>query len=133
MTVNGLDHINIQSADVAATARFFADVLGLRAGASAGGGDRDMLTWMYDATGRPLVHIATADVLAATGHTVSGGRDSGSLHHVAFACSGHDAMTARLESMGLDYRRNAVPAAGLRQLFVAEPNGILLELNFRGE
>ena len=133
MTVNGLDHINIQATDVAATAQFFADVLGLRAGASAGGGDRAKLTWMFDAAGRALVHIATPETLSVIGHTVSGGRGSGSLHHVAFDCSGHDAMTARLEAMGLGYRSNAVPAVGLRQLFVAEPNGILLELNFHGE
>ena len=133
MAVNNLDHINIQAIDVAATAQFFTDVLELQAGPSAGGGDRAKVTWMRDASGRALIHIATPEILSVTGHTVSGGRDTGALHHVALDCSGYDATVARLEAQRCGYRSNAIPAAGLRQLFITEPNGILLELNFRGE
>jgi hypothetical protein len=35
--------------------------------------------------------------------------------------------------MVLDHRINRVPAAGLRQLFVHDPDGVLLELNFFGD
>jgi len=41
-------------------------------------------------------------------------------------------LRARLKSRGLEHRLNEVPAAGLRQIFVLDPNGVLLELNFFG-
>ena len=40
---------------------------------------------------------------------------------------------ARFAQLGLDWRARDIPAIGLRQLFVSEPNGTLLELNFRGQ
>ncbi len=40
---------------------------------------------------------------------------------------------ARLDAHGRDYRRNGVEAISLRQLFTADPNNILLKLNFFGE
>jgi hypothetical protein len=39
----------------------------------------------------------------------------------------------RLTGRSVSFEVSDVPQVGLRQLFVAEPNGILLELNFFGE
>ncbi len=41
-------------------------------------------------------------------------------------------MLARLDRLGLAYRCTGVASVGLRQVFVRDPNGVLLELNFRG-
>ena len=38
---------------------------------------------------------------------------------------------ARCEEMGLDYRAVELPGADFRQLFVTDPDNVLLELNFR--
>ena len=131
MTVNAIDHINIQTADMAATVRFFAEVLDLRAGDPPAGLNPARITWMFDAADRALVHLTTPGALE--GIAPGPGRGTGALHHIALDCSGHGAMIARLDGLAQAYRCNDVPSIGLRQIFVTEPNGILLELNFRGE
>ena len=128
MTVNAIDHINIQTADMAATVRFFADVLDLGEGDPPPGLDPARVRWMFDAGGRPLVHLTTTGTLPAMAPP---GPGTGALHHIALDCSDHGAMIARLDRLGEAYRLNDVPAAGIRQIFVTEPNGVLLELNFR--
>ena len=58
---------------------------------------------------------------------------TGALHHVALRVAGYDEMKARLDARGADYQENFVAAIGLRQIFTADPNNVLLELNFFGE
>jgi hypothetical protein len=40
-------------------------------------------------------------------------------------------MRDRLDRMGLHHRGNHVIAIDLKQIFVRDPNGVLLELNYR--
>lgn len=87
-TVLALDHVNIQTVAVAETARFFADVLELRAGPVVPGGDMAQVTWMYDAADRPLVHITVPGATWAEDRDRPLRPDTGALHHVAFECSG---------------------------------------------
>jgi hypothetical protein len=51
---------------------------------------------------------------------------------VALRCSGYEELRAGLIARGLDHRVNLVAAIGLRQIFVLDPNQVLLELNFFG-
>lgn len=131
MTVTALDHVNIQTPDVAGTARFFEDVLGLVARCPFPGADTANVTWMFDAQDRPLVHITRPGVTFDTTPGDVIGTGTGPLHHVAFECVGHDAMLARLTRLGLAHRVREIAEIGLRQIFVHEPNGVLLELNYR--
>jgi catechol 2,3-dioxygenase-like lactoylglutathione lyase family enzyme len=131
MTVTALDHVNIQTLDVAGTAQFFTDVLDLRAAPPFPGADMRQVTWMFDTDGRPVVHITSPGMTFAGDPAPVAGSSTGALHHVAFACTGHGAMLARLEQLGLAFRVRDIAAIGLRQIFVTEPNGVLLELNYR--
>ena len=54
----------------------------------------------------------------------------GAVHQVALNCWGHDAMVKRIEARGLPYRLNHVTVVDLKQIFVEDPNGVLLELNY---
>ena len=56
---------------------------------------------------------------------------SGAEDHLAFNAAGFDAMVARLEQQGVEYRKRLVDNGKLRQLFLVDPNGISIELNFR--
>lgn len=131
MTVNAIDHINIQTRDMAATVRFFAEVLDLTPGAPPPGLDPARITWMFDAAGRPLVHLTTPGAIPGDAGERIIGSDTGPLHHVALDCRDHRAMLERLARLALAHRCNDVPSIGLRQIFIHEPNGVLLELNFR--
>ena len=129
MRVNALDHVNIITADLAGTARFYAELLGLEARNGPPPLTPSNAQWMYDAAGRAIVHINSIDCPRAYDRPVAPG-PTGALHHVALNCSGYGAMLARLDGRGLDYQINDVPAIGLRQIFTVDPNGVLLELNF---
>ncbi len=132
-TVLALDHVNIQTTDLAGTARFFAEVLDLAPGEAVPGAGTERVVWMRDAGGRPLVHLTLPGATFADDAARAARADTGALHHVAFECQGHADMLARLERLGLAWRTRDIPTIGLRQVFVTEPNGTLLELNFRGD
>jgi hypothetical protein len=58
---------------------------------------------------------------------------SGRLDHIAFRCSDPDSLKARLRANDIAYQETAIPNFGLLQIFVRDPNGLQLELNFRNE
>jgi len=125
-----LDHINIQTGKLAETVAFYRDVLELRADDPPPPLDPAEVQWMFDPEGNAIFHLSTPGALNAIGD-VNSGADTGAVHHVALSCSGHDAMREKLGRMGLHHRLNHVAAIDLRQIFVRDPNGVLLELNYR--
>jgi catechol 2,3-dioxygenase-like lactoylglutathione lyase family enzyme len=132
MPVNALDHVNIITADLPGTTRFYAELFDLERRNPPPPLTADNAQWMYDAGGRAIVHINSLDCPRAYERDVTPG-PTGALHHVAFNCRGYDDTIARLNARGLDYRLNLVQAIGLRQVFTQDPNGVLLELNFFAE
>lgn len=125
----GLDHVNLETTDLAGSVAFYRDVIGLDV-RDPPGLDPARVQWMHDERGHAIIHLSTAgSMLGETGHVR--GRETGAVHHVALDCTGHDAMQALLTAKGLPFRNNHVVAIDLRQIFVEDPNGVLLELNYR--
>lgn len=89
--------------------------------------------WLY--LGQvPCVHIADKrSYLArrgAWGDEDPGASSGGArVDHIAFNGQGFDAMLARLRELGVAARPNEVPG-GPRQLFVFDPDGVKIEMNF---
>jgi catechol 2,3-dioxygenase-like lactoylglutathione lyase family enzyme len=125
MTVQTLDHVNIRVKDMEATAAFFVDVLGMQR-------STERASWMLDAAGHPVIHLGSVDspYPSDAWRPFLGREDGGAVHHVALACTGYDDVVARLEEHGLSYDTNDIGDI-IRQIFVAEPGGVLMELNFR--
>lgn len=132
MKVNALDHVNIITADLAGTARFYAELFGLEQRAGPPPFTPDQVQWMYDDAGRAIFHLNSLDCPRFFDRDVTPG-PTGALHHVALNCSGFDEMIARLEARSIAYNVNRLDAVGLRQVFAKDPNDVLLELNFWGE
>jgi catechol 2,3-dioxygenase-like lactoylglutathione lyase family enzyme len=135
MSIASLDHVNIRTRDVAATIAFYRDVLGMTPSNPAGMTDAPFPGWILDDAGRPIVHIGDADGHYPSDDAMpfapqSGG---GTIHHVALNCTDYEGMRARLDRHGIQISENLVPQVRLRQLFCHDPNGIMLELNFREE
>lgn len=86
---------------------------------------------MFDASDRPLVHITMPGTTFAEDADRPERPDTGAFNHVAFECNDHGGMLDRLGRLGIAFRRRDIAAIGLQQVFVTEPNGVLLELNFR--
>jgi catechol 2,3-dioxygenase-like lactoylglutathione lyase family enzyme len=130
--VNALDHINIITAELSGTARFYAELFDLETRNAPPPLTPDNAQWMYDDAGRAIIHINSLDCPRTYEREVSPG-PTGSIHHIALNCSGYDDMIARLVGKEMDYQVNLVAAIGLRQVFTMDPNGVLLELNFFGD
>lgn len=145
MQVRRLEHYNIRTAKFTETVRFYVDVLGMRAAPPPGLPADAPPSWIYDASGTPAVHLIGVDptdpeasYAAKSGFrrglneqvapTFSG---SGAIDHIAFECADFDAALARVTALGLPFAQNEVAAIQLRQIFLQDPNGITLELNFR--
>ncbi|MCY4502300.1 MAG: glyoxalase, partial [Alphaproteobacteria bacterium] len=58
---------------------------------------------------------------------------SGCIDHVAFAAEGFDRYAAFLGEQGYEHETRLVPGGKLRQIFVRDPNEVLIELNFRAD
>jgi catechol 2,3-dioxygenase-like lactoylglutathione lyase family enzyme len=132
MAVLSLDHVNIRTPDAAATIAFFRDVLAMEVTLPAGRGSLDMGGWVLDERGAAVVHVASADqpFPGDRERPFTPMRGSGAIDHVALRCSGYDETKQRLEQLNVPFRANYVPQVGLHQIFVEEPTGIKIELNF---
>jgi catechol 2,3-dioxygenase-like lactoylglutathione lyase family enzyme len=89
--------------------------------------------WLYLGA-VPCVHIADKLTYLARkggyGDEDPGAATGGArVDHIAFNGQGCDAMMARLADLGVKARLNEVPG-GLRQLFVFDPDGVKIEMNF---
>jgi hypothetical protein len=58
--------------------------------------------------------------------------NSGVVDHIAFLASEPETFVKRFKSMGVAYRPRSLPESELFQLFIKDPNGLTIELNFFG-
>jgi catechol 2,3-dioxygenase-like lactoylglutathione lyase family enzyme len=122
VSVGVLDHFNIRTRNLAETVRFYEDVLGLEKGPRPNFAFPG--AWMYS-EGRPVVHLVDISPTAEPQKP-----DSGVVHHVAFVSRGFDGMKQRLASKGMKFESRQVPGGDLWQIFVHDPNGVMIELNY---
>jgi catechol 2,3-dioxygenase-like lactoylglutathione lyase family enzyme len=122
MSVGLLDHFNIRTRNLGATVRFYEDVLGLEKGPRPNFAFPG--AWMYS-EGRAVVHLVD---ISPTDEKQK--PDSGVVHHVAFVSSGFRNMKQRLQGKGVEFEAREVPGGDLWQIFVTDPNGVLIELNY---
>jgi catechol 2,3-dioxygenase-like lactoylglutathione lyase family enzyme len=141
MGIRRLEHFNIRTERLEATLDFYTRVLLLRDGPRPGNPPRATGAWLYDADDVPVVHVTAFDRNDAQRlawiNDYLGPRDPDSLHgsgaidHVALLAEGYEDTIARCRALGVPYRERLVAALNLRQIFVTDPNGISIELNYR--
>jgi len=124
MKVAGLNHVNIAAPRelLERVRAFYVDVLGLSEG------DRPPLAshgyWLY-AGDEPIVHLSLRDSTAGNG--------AGAIDHFALTCHGLAPMLALLTRLGVVHRAVRVPGRAQVQIFLRDPAGVNVELNFSGE
>jgi catechol 2,3-dioxygenase-like lactoylglutathione lyase family enzyme len=133
MPVLGLDHLNVRTPDFKRTVDFLRDALGMKVSPVPELDSIEKAAWIYDDSGTPVLHLASADVPYSPTEVLPAEppRGSGAIHHVALSCADFEAMRARLTALDLSFRENHLSKTGVRQIFVRDPSDILLELNFR--
>ncbi len=120
MPIARLDHVTICTRNVPRSVAFWRDVVGFAPGPrpdfSFDG------AWLY-CEGRPVVHIVDRDATSG-----------GVIDHVAFWATGLAETVARLKGLGVPYDLRPLPPgvaqSGTWQLFIRDPDGARIELDF---
>ena len=133
MPLSHIEHFLVQTADMEKTRDWYVRVLGMRVGPNPD--FKFPVCWLY---------IGDQDVVHVTegGRNVSESRKkyvgqqsealsgSGVVDHIAFRATGLRETIEHLRSLGVEFRQRQVSDQGLYQLFLFDPNGIKIELNF---
>ncbi len=137
MPVSRLAHYSIRTTDLERSCRFYERVLGFRRGYRP---PFDFPgAWLYqgdDEADYGIVHIIGVDADNPAGLTAYLGdkaqveSGTGTIDHIAFLATGVQAMWQTLRDEGLEWRDRTVPSLGLHQIFVEDPSGVTIELNF---
>jgi catechol 2,3-dioxygenase-like lactoylglutathione lyase family enzyme len=133
MPLQHLQHFLVQTEDLEATKDWYVKVLGLTVGPHPG---FDFpVYWLY-LGGKDVLHLtaggkdASANRMAYLGQQSEATHGSGVVDHVAFHATGLADMIAHLEANGIAFSRRQVSDQDLVQLFLIDPNGLKVELNF---
>lgn len=125
MKVSGINHINIvvtpeQLPEVTA---FYEQVIGLTQGLRAV--SRRNGAWLY-CNDTAIIHLSVVEESPYTG-------SDSHFNHVALACTGVDSCLQTLERHNIAYDIDYKSEPEMTQVFIFDPVGIRVELNFAGE
>ncbi len=128
MATAGLDHFNIIAPEalMQEVRDFYVDVVGLQEGWRPDFGFPGH--WLY-AGERAVVHLMAGGTSAAP---PADGPATGHLDHVAFNCTDLADTEKHLAALGVAYKKAEHPSFQLTQLFLCDPVGLGVELNFAG-
>jgi catechol 2,3-dioxygenase-like lactoylglutathione lyase family enzyme len=133
MPLSHLEHFLIQSPDLEATKDWYVRVLGLREGPHPDFGVP--VYWLYIGD-RDVLHLTEGGANVSENRKRYLGQESqatngtGVVDHVAFRASELEATIAHLKRLGIAFKERQVDSQGLYQLFLFDPNGVKIELNF---
>ena len=141
MAIQTLAHYSVRTTRLEASRHFYVDVLGFREGFRPPFDFPGL--WLYkgdDEAQYVVVHIIGIDPDAPQGLVeYLGDKSEASLHgsaaidHLAFLATDLPDMRRRLQQARLAFRERTVPSIGLHQLFVEDPSGVTIELNYPAE
>ena len=134
-----INHLSIRTLDMESTRRFYVDLLGLSVGPRPAFPFPGL--WLYRGdhadVANAVVHVIGMDPNDPDGlkkylgdRDVSALTGSGAIDHIAFFADGLSDMLAHLKTWGVAPRQRTVPSIGLHQLFLDDPNGVVVELNY---
>jgi catechol 2,3-dioxygenase-like lactoylglutathione lyase family enzyme len=128
-----IEHFLIQSADIEVTKDWWVNVLGLRVGPSPD--FKFPVYWLY-AGDRDVLHLTQGgnnvsdNRMKYLGQTSQATQGSGVVDHIGFRATGLHDMIDHLNKLGVEFKERQVNDQGLYQLFLFDPNGVKVELNF---
>ncbi|HQY16185.1 MAG: VOC family protein [Ilumatobacteraceae bacterium] len=134
MPIMRLDHFFVRANDLEVTRAFYCEVLGFEVMPRP---DFPFPGYWLGVDGSIQVHMAAHGIphaeLFYLGTTPESATDnSGVVDHIAFLATDPEAFHHRFGRLGLACRKRYFGEFGLCQMFIADPNGVTIELNFHG-
>ncbi len=134
MPITDINHYLVRAGDLERSRRFYVEVLGF---GELPRPDFPFPGYWLGVNGGIQIHLAPDDIpnreLYFLGTPAgAAGDNSGAIDHVAFLATDPKGMVERLRAQGVAFRSRFLSASQLYQLFVADPDGITIELNFNG-
>jgi catechol 2,3-dioxygenase-like lactoylglutathione lyase family enzyme len=146
MEIKRIDHYSIRTLDVEASRRFYTEIIGLKVGPRPPFDFPGV--WLYK--GEPPADLDNPENNYGMVHVMGidpdnpqalidymGGADpdtqkdsTGALDHIALAVTGRAVMLERCRRGKVGFFERTVPSLGLHQVFIKDPNGVTIELNF---
>ncbi|MBN3786418.1 VOC family protein [Burkholderia sp. Ac-20353] len=137
MAITKLAHYSIRTTDLEKSRQFYTRVLGFREGYRPPFNFPGI--WLYngpDESEFGVVHIIGVDPNDASGLVEYLGdktlpqTGTGTVDHIAFLATGLADFWAKLRNAGYEWRDRTVPSLDLHQVFVEDPSGVTIEVNF---
>lgn len=133
MSLSHIEHFLLQTADMEKTRKWYVSVLGMRVGPNPD--FKFPVFWLYLGD-KDVVHVTEGGAKVSENRKRYVGQESqatsgsGAVDHIAFRATGLREMIAHLEGLGVDFKQRQVDDQGLYQLFMFDPNGVKIELNY---
>ena len=142
MSLKSFEHVLIFTEDLEASHDFYVNMIGLRVGWRPDFPFPGY--WLYLGESA-CIHLALSTSIRNPGDENTSGQTSsdyvlegqkgdskgtGRIAHVAFNADNIEEFLERFEKAGVPARRERVPKAPLQQIFIEDPNGVQVELNF---
>lgn len=126
--ITGLLHVAVKTADLAATLRFYTEVLGLQETARPDFGYPGAWISVPQPGGQSIIHIyAGGPALGPMGTSALG---TGAIDHISLTAIGYHEFASRFREHNVPFREFIVPGTTLWQLFAYDPSGVQFELTF---
>ncbi len=134
MPITELDHYFVRARNIERSRTFYCEALGFEVM------PRPVLPfpgYWLGVGGKIQVHMGPDDFPEGQayylGTSAGSARDNaGVVDHIAFQCTDAQGMAQRLAELGLPMRTRHIAEISLFQIFVADPDGLMIELNFPG-
>ena len=141
MAIQRLDHVNFITHDMAETLQFYCDVIGLVSGEHLSIDTAQSVYLYIPGQKIAILHIGNANSkkcqpkferLADLSENNNGRFSTGSFDHFCLALddSDYEIYIERLKNMNINYQTYCHDDFPLKQVWLLDPNGIRVELNF---
>ena len=134
MPLTELNHYFVRANDLEKTKDFYVGVLGFEVMPRP---DFPFPGYWLGINGKIQVHMGPAGIPNQEMYYLGTPKDAvnhktGVVDHIAFLASEPTEFVERFNRIGMKFRPRSLPESELYQLFVKDPNGLTIELNFFG-
>ena len=133
MALKTFEHVLILADNVDKTKDFYVDILGLEVGYRPDFQFKGY--WLYLKDNKAAcIHLAMRKQDTGQDYYIGKKDDvksgSGAIDHVAFNADDIEGMKSKLDKISMEYTHRKVPGFPLEQLFIMDPDGVKVELNY---